>query len=92
MLKLVLVFGHTIVMRFFEERDQEIIREIPGDTEMMKHVLILDDEKVIFEMKRGGGAKKPSLCELRDILAARNEIRTLSPREKLALSRVRYTN
>lgn len=91
MLKLVLVSGHTIVARSFEEDNQEIIREIPGDTEMMKHVLVIDGDKVVFEMYRGCGKKKPTLKQVRDVIAAQNEIRTLSQREKLALSQVRYS-
>lgn len=91
MLKLVLVSGHTIVARSFEEDNQEIIREIPGDTEMMKHVLVIDGDKVVFETYRGCGKKKPTLKQVRDAIAARDEIRTLSQREKLALSQVRYS-
>lgn len=90
MLKLVLVSSHAIVSRTFEEDNQEIIREIPGDTEMMRQVLVIDGENVIFESSREDRIKKPTLAALREMLANKNVIRRLGEREKLALSRVQY--
>lgn len=87
MLNLILVSAGTIVIRSFTEGNMEIIREIAGDVEMMRQVLITEDDKVIFESNRG---KRPTLKDLREFIANRNEIRRLNPREKLALSRVIY--
>lgn len=87
MLNLILVSAGTIVIRSFTEGDMEIIREIAGDVEMMRQVLITEDDKVIFESNRG---KRPALKDLRDFIANRNEIRRLNLCEKLALSRVIY--
>lgn len=91
MLNLVLVSARTIVRRHFEESNNEIIREIAGDAEMMRQVLVLDGEKVIFETKRGVGSKtKFTTAEIREILKKKNEIRRLTAREKLALEKVVY--
>lgn len=93
MLKLVLVSARTIVSRTFEETDNEIIREIGGDAEMMRQVLIIENnDKVIFEIKRGvGDGKKYKTAEIREIIENKNEIRRLTAREKKALEKVVYS-
>lgn len=93
MLKLVLVSARTIVSRNFEESDNEIIREIGGDAEMMRQVLVVENnDKVIFETKRGeGNNRKFKTSEIREIIENKNEIRRLTAREKKALEKVIYS-
>lgn len=93
MLKLVLVSARTIVSRNFEENDNEIIREIGGDAEMMRQVLVIkNNDEVIFETKRGvGEQKKYKTAEVREILENENVVRRLTAREKLALEKVVYS-
>lgn len=90
MLNLVLVSARTIVIRAFEESDGEIIREICGDVEMMRQVLVIDGDKVIYEASRNKGDKKPTTKFLRELIEAREVKRQLSPCELLALSRVQW--
>lgn len=90
MLNLVLVSAGTIVTRDFEETNQEYIREIAFDAEMMRQVLVLDGDNVIFEFARKKDGKRPTPNQVRDILKAKEVKRRLTAREKLALSKVCY--
>lgn len=90
MYNLILVSAGTIVIRAFEESNEEIIREISGDTLMMRQVLICEDDKVIFEYKRSEGRKPYTLKQVREELAEKKVRRHLTKKEKNVLQCVRY--
>lgn len=92
MLNLVLVSSGTIVRRHFEITDAEILREIVGDITMMRQVLVLKDDAVIFEALRGEGKQKWRVPEIRDMLRDGKIIRRLTEKEKRALACVRYAS
>lgn len=90
MLNLVLVSSSTIVSRKFEISNAEIMREIVGDIIMMRQVLILDDERVLFETIRGVDKESWRVAEIRDVLKSGIVKRYLNENEIKALNSVRY--
>lgn len=90
MLNLVLVSSSTIVSRKFEISNAEIMREIVGDVIMMRQVLILDGERVLFETIRGVDKENWRVAEIRDILKNGIVKRYLNENEIKALNSVRY--
>lgn len=90
MLNLVLVSSSTIVSRKFEISNAEIMREIVGDVIMMRQVLILDGERVLFETVRGVDKENWRVAEIRDILKNGIVKRYLNENEIKALNSVHY--
>lgn len=90
MLNLVLVSSSTIVSRKFEISNAEIMREIVGDIIMMRQVLILDGERVLFETIRGVDKESWRVAEIRDVLKSGIVKRYLNENEIKALNSVRY--
>lgn len=90
MLNLVLVSSSTIVSRKFEITNAEIMREIVGDVIMMRQVLILDGNRVLFETIRGEDKENWRVAEIRDILKSGIVKRYLNENEIKALKSVRY--
>lgn len=90
MLNLVLVSSSTIVSRKFEISNAEIMREIVGDIIMMRQVLILDGERVLFETIRGVDRESWRVAEIRDVLKSGIVKRYLNENEIKALNSVRY--
>lgn len=90
MLNLVLVSSTTIVSRHFEITNAEIMREIVGDTGMMRQVLVLDGSNVIFETVRGENDRSWKVAEVREILKCGTIQRCLTDKEVMALNAIRY--
>lgn len=90
---LVIVSGRCVVARSYESISLELVHEATACTAIMTHTLVLHEESVVFEHRRGEKAyeeNKEGYAEVREILKAKREIRVLTERETLAIKRVHY--
>ena len=90
---LVIVSGRYVVARSYESISLELVHEATACTAIMTHTLVLHEESVVFEHRRGEKIyeeNKEGYAEVREILKAKKEIRALTEREILAIERVHY--
>ena len=90
---LVIVSGRNVVVRSYESISLELVHEAAACTAIMTHTLVLHEESVVFDHRRGEKVyeeNKEGYAEVREILKAKREIRVLTERETLAIKRVHY--